>query len=419
MQLTPTFLPCYFNSVATSLSRTCVTFMALMTGWLLSSPSPLHHRTHSVLRLDPYRPPQPVSPLLQPRRLVAPTRSAAPWHVSSSLFSPPPAWSNWPSMTPCVPQAADSTCTARVCTTTPLLSSKGLKSLLLGPRLGRPLPARSLLPLGPFQGLGPSLCSSGLYRNRQEPDQGARSRRVMSQEGQGQEEEAAHRPQPSPPVPSCRVNSITLLAEVVPRPAVRGLRRRRAYGGKSVLQHMPSNVDLLSRASSPRGVRSMHPPRRLRRRPRAAGRKGRASGRDGRVGSRCQPALAGTGLRPVRPAHATLQVKTRQALYYGSGARTDCSRSSWCATCWASVLTRCSTVRVWVGTRALFSPITPRGGRSRVTFENGKQLLGAGRRGQSVAQGRTARCAALVVIVVQPGEVAWYHSSGASVGTLP
>ncbi len=88
-------------------------------------------------------------------------------------------------------------------------------------------------------------------------------------------------------------------------------------------------------------------------------------------------------------------------------ARTDCSRSSWCATCWASVLTRCSTVRVWVGTRTLLLLLAPRWA-IEVTFENGKQLLGLEDAANQICPRPYCGQRPGGRIVVQPGS-GWYH----------
>ncbi len=160
----------------------------------------------------------------------------------------------------------------------------------------------------------------------------------------------------------------------------------------------------------------MHPPRRLRRRPRAAGRK-----KGERLGGMAE--WAADASQPWQELvfdqfglHATLQVKTRQALYYGAGKdrlltvvlvrdvlgkRPDqmfyCTCLGWDA-------------------RTLLSHYSARWA-IEVTFENGKQLLGLEDAANRLPKA-VLRTSALVVIVVQPGG-SLVSPSGASVGTLP
>ncbi len=153
MQLTPTFLPLLLQFSGDFTQPTCVTFMALMTGWLLS------HRRRFITELIQSSDSTHTGHHSRYHRFF----SHAAWSLDAigctlarflvTLFAP----------TGLVELAVDDTlCRKRGLNVygagmhyDPLLSSKGLKVCSLGSRLGRPLPARSLLPLGPFQGLGP------------------------------------------------------------------------------------------------------------------------------------------------------------------------------------------------------------------------------------------------------------------------
>jgi hypothetical protein len=90
-----------------------------------------------------------------------------------------------------------------------------------------------------------------------------------------------------------------------------------AYGGKSVLQHLPANVDLISRVASNAALYEPAPPRRDKQR-----------GAPRKKGARL-PAMAEWAADETRPwerlefdqygLHATLQVKTIRGLYYKAG----------------------------------------------------------------------------------------------------
>jgi hypothetical protein len=92
-----------------------------------------------------------------------------------------------------------------------------------------------------------------------------------------------------------------------------------AYGGKSVLRHLPANIDLLSHVH-PKGALYEPAP------PRLPGQKGRSRKKGARL-----PGLAEWAADATLPwtelvfdqfgLHATLQVKTRQALYYKAGGQ--------------------------------------------------------------------------------------------------
>ena len=179
-----------------------------------------------------------------------------------------------------------------------------------------------------------------------------------------------------------------------------------AYGGKSVLRHLPANVDLISHVH-PKGA--LYAP---------APAPGSGKGRPRTKGARL-PNMAAWAADPTQPwqelhfdqfgLHATLAVKTRQALYYRAGKdrlltivlvhdllgkRPDqmfyCTRLDWDA-------------------RRILSSYAARWA-IEVTFENCKQLLGledAANRTPLAVQ-RTAPMALLLYSAV----VVWFHRVG-------
>lgn len=180
-----------------------------------------------------------------------------------------------------------------------------------------------------------------------------------------------------------------------------------AYGGKSVLRHLPANVDLISHVHPKGALYEPAPPRQPAQK--GAGRK---------KGARL-PGMADWAADASQPwtelkfdqfgLHATLQVKTRQALYYKAGGqrlltivlvhdvlgqRPDqmfyCTRLDWDA----RQILSCYAAR-WA---------------IEVTFENSKQLLGlaepANRKLLAVA--RTAPMALVLYSLI----VVWFHRVG-------
>jgi DDE superfamily endonuclease len=180
-----------------------------------------------------------------------------------------------------------------------------------------------------------------------------------------------------------------------------------AYGGKSVLRQLPANVDLISHVH-PKGALYEPAP------PRQPGQKGAGRKKGARL-----PTMAAWAADARQPwtelqfdqfgLHATLQVKTRQALYYkaggqrlltivlvhdGLGQRPDqmfyCTRLDW----EAQQILSCYAAR-WA---------------IEVTFENSKQLLGlaepANRKPLAVA--RTAPMALVLYSLI----VVWFHRVG-------
>jgi len=179
-----------------------------------------------------------------------------------------------------------------------------------------------------------------------------------------------------------------------------------AYGGKSVLRHLPNNIDLISHVH-PKGA--LYEPAT----PRQPGQKGATRKRGKRLPTMAQWANDSTPWRKLVfdqfGLHATLLVKTRQALYYKAGGtrlltivlvrdalgkRPDqmfyCTRLDWAA-------------RTILSTYACRWAI-------EVTFENCKQLLGfedpANRKPKAVE--RTAPMALVLYSLI----VLWFHQHG-------
>jgi len=180
-----------------------------------------------------------------------------------------------------------------------------------------------------------------------------------------------------------------------------------AYGGQSVLRYLPANVDLISRVH-PKGALYAPPPAPV------PGRKGPRR----KKGARLPGMVAWVGDRSGSwevltfdqfGLHATLWVKTRQALYYGAGKdrlltivlvhdpegkRPDQmfygTRLDWDA----RLILACYAER-WA---------------IEVTFEDSKQLLGLEDPANRVAQAvtRTAPMALVLYGVI----VAWFHRAG-------
>ena len=180
-----------------------------------------------------------------------------------------------------------------------------------------------------------------------------------------------------------------------------------AYGGQSVLKHLPANIDLISHVH-PKGALYLPPP------PPVPGRRGAPRKKGARL-----PGLAAWAADREHHwevltfdqfgLHATLGVKTRQALYYKAGGtrlltvvlvrdaggkrpdqRFYCTRLDWSA-------------RQILGSYAARWAI-------EVTFENCKQLLGLEEPANRtpLAVERTAPMALLLYSLI----VAWFHRVG-------
>src|ERR1041384_5786579 len=146
-----------------------------------------------------------------------------------------------------------------------------------------------------------------LYRNRQGLTKGKKGQQTKNPKAKPK----GHRTRPE-----LAVELISLIASWFPerRLLVTG---DSAYGGKSVLRPLPSNVDLISHVH-PKGALYAQAPAAV------AGQKGRRRKKGQRL-----PGMAAWAADTSQPwqtlkfdqvgLHATLQVKTRQALYYKSG----------------------------------------------------------------------------------------------------
>src|SRR5260370_24413234 len=180
-----------------------------------------------------------------------------------------------------------------------------------------------------------------------------------------------------------------------------------AYGGKSVLRHVPANIDLLSHVH-PKGALYEPAP------PRLPGQKGGCGKKGGR--RRGLAEWAGDATLPWTELvfdqfglHATLQVKTRQALYYKAGGQRlltivltrdtigkrptqmfYCTRLDWDAR---------QILSCYAGRWAI-----------EVTFENCKQLLGLEEPANRVPRAveRTAPMALVLYSLI----VVWFHRVG-------
>jgi SRSO17 transposase len=240
-----------------------------------------------------------------------------------------------------------------------------------------------------------------LYRNRQGLTKGRKKtkRSRKAQKSPKRTRDPHHRTRPE-----LAVELIALVARWFPDRSLL-VSGDSAYGGASVLQPLPANVDLISHVH-PKGV--LYEPA-----PAPSGK-----GRPAKKGRRL-PGMTEWANDPALPwqtlvfdqfgLHATLQVKTRQALYYKAGKdrlltivlvrdvlgqRPDqmfyCTRLDW-------------TARQILATYALRWSI-------EVTFENGKQLLGledpANRKEKAVR--RTAPMALVLYSLI----VLWFHREG-------
>jgi SRSO17 transposase len=248
-----------------------------------------------------------------------------------------------------------------------------------------------------------------LYRNRQGLTKGQKKAKRSRQGKRGRK---ARKSQKHPPDPNHRtrpelaVELITMVAGWFPDRQF-GVSGDSAYGGASVLQKLPANVDLISHVH-PKGA--LYEPAG----PPAPGQRGPRPKKGRRL-----PGMKEWANDPTLPwqtlvfdqfgLHATLQVKTQQALYYKAGKdrlltivlvhdvlgqRPDqmfyCTRLDWTA-------------------RQILSTYAARGS-IEVTFENGKQLLGfedpANRKEKAVR--RTAPVALVLYSLI----VLWFHQEG-------
>jgi hypothetical protein len=248
-----------------------------------------------------------------------------------------------------------------------------------------------------------------LYRNRQGLTKG---KKKAKRSGKGKKGGKAKKVQKRPRDPNHRtrpelaVELLTMVAGWFPERQLL-VSGDSAYGGASVLQPLPANVDLISHVH-PKGV--LYEPAA----PAAPGQKGRRPKKGRRLEGMNEwandPALPWqTLVFDQFGLHATLKVKTRQALYYTAGKdrlltivlvrdvlgqRPDqmfyCTRLDWTA-------------------RQILSTYAGRWS-IEVTFENGKQLLGledpANRKEKAVR--RTAPMALVLYSLI----VLWFHRDG-------
>jgi hypothetical protein len=409
MQLTPTFLPLLLEFAGNFTPASHVSFVALMTGWLLS------HRRRFVTELIQSSGSTHTGHHSRYHRFF----SHAAWHLDAAFCSLARLLVRAFAPTGLIALAVDDTlCRKRGLTVSgtgmhhdPLLSSKALKVC----SWGHDWVVLALLircPWAPTKVWAlPLLCR--LYRNRQGLTKGTKgkAKKAKAKGGQGQPKRPKKaRQRPADPNhrtrPELARELIALVAGWFPdrQFVVSG---DSAYGGKSVLRHLPANVDLISRVA-PNGV--LYAPAE----PPPPGAKGRPRKKGERLGGLAEWAADQT--RPWQQLtfdqfglHATLQVKTRQALYYGAGKdrlvqlvlvrdelgkRPDqvfyCTRLDWDA-------------------QAVLSQYASRWALE-VTFEDGKQLLGfadAANRLPKAVQ-RTAPLALVLYGLV----VLWYHQVG-------
>jgi hypothetical protein len=153
-----------------------------------------------------------------------------------------------------------------------------------------------------------------LYRNRQgltKGKAGQRKARNQGKRGKKRPDDPNHRTRPE-----LAVELIEQFAAWFPERKI-VVSGDSAYGGKSVLQHLPENVDLISRVASNAALYEPAPPPRP-----------KQKGAPRKKGPRL-PSMAEWAADEVKPSevlefdqyglHATLRVKTMQALYYKAG----------------------------------------------------------------------------------------------------
>jgi SRSO17 transposase len=399
MQLTPTFLPLLLEFTGNFTQPSQVVFVALMTGWLLS------HRHRFITELIQSSGSTQQGHHSRYHRFF----SHAAWSLDAVFWTLARLLIRLFAPTGLIELAVDDTlCRKRGLTVygtgmhyDPLLSSRALKVCSWGHDWVVLALIIHYCPWAPTKvWCLPLLCR--LYRNRQGLTKGKKGKGKKGQRPK-RPADPNHRTRPE-----LAREMIHLVAGWFPdrQFVVSG---DSAYGGHSVLRHLPRNVDLLSRVAPNAALYAPAPVP-------APGSKGQ--GRPRKKGQRL-PGLAAWAAAASPPwqtlvfdqfgLHATLQVKTQQALYYKAGKdrlltivlvhdvlgqRPDqmfyCTRLDWDA---RQILSCYS--RRWA---------------IEVTFANCKQLLGledpANRLPQAVA--RTAPLALLLYSLV----VAWYHQIG-------
>ena len=239
-----------------------------------------------------------------------------------------------------------------------------------------------------------------LYRNRQGVTKGKKKTKLAGKE-KTRRSAPSHRTRPE-----IAVELISLLAGWFPQRQFM-LTGDSAYGGKSVLKKLPSNVHLISHVH-PTGVMYAPAP------PKVEGQKGCPRKKGKRLSG--MPQWAADESQPWETLtfdefglHTTLQVKVRQALYYTAGGQRLLT----------IVLTRdvegkrpdqmfyCTDLN-WTARQIL--SCYARRWSIEVTFENAKQLLGfedaANRKPKAVE--RTAPMALVLYTLI----IVWFHQVG-------
>ena len=236
-----------------------------------------------------------------------------------------------------------------------------------------------------------------LYRNRQGLTKGKKNRGKSSKA----KRDPNHRTRPE-----LAMELIQLVAQWFPLDEI-VIRGDSAYGGKSILSHLPPNVHLISHVHADGVLYEPAPPRQ-------AGTKGRSRKKGKRL-----PKMKQWAEDPKQPwtklkfnqfgLHATLEVKTIQALYYTAGADRlltivlvrDCEGKR------PDQMFYCTKLD-WTA-RQILSAYACRWA-IECTFENCKQLLGledpANRLPKAVE--RTAPMALIIYSLV----IVWFHQIG-------
>jgi hypothetical protein len=153
-----------------------------------------------------------------------------------------------------------------------------------------------------------------LYRNRQGLTKGKKK-----EKGKGKGKGAKRKKPPLDPNhrtrPELAVELIERFAKLFPRRKIL-VSGDSAYGGKSVLQHLPENVDLISRVAPKAALYQPAPPR-------APDQKGASRKKGDRLPGMAEWAADATPWEVLEfdqyGLHATLRVKTIRALYYKAG----------------------------------------------------------------------------------------------------
>jgi hypothetical protein len=326
MQLTPTFTPFLLEFASNFTPASYVTFTAMMTGWLLS------HRFRFITELIQSSGSTHKGHHSRYHRFF----SHAVWHIDAVFCSLARLLVRLFAPTGLIELAIDDTLCRKSGLNVygtgmhydPLLSSKALKVcswghdwVVLVLLVRRPWARSKVWAL-------PLLCR--LYRNRQGVTKGkkkAQTKKGKAKGGQarpnkGKAKAKARKAAKQPADPNHRTRP-ELACEMLALVAAWFPNRRilvsgdSAYGGKSVLGHLPTNVDLLSRVA-PKGVLYAPAP------PPVPKAKGRPRKKGERLGGMAEWAADPTLPWKVMKfdqfgLHATLEVKTRQALYYGAG----------------------------------------------------------------------------------------------------